>query len=380
MAIKIVKVAVFIGRFQPLTISHQEIIKKAKKEFDELIVIIGSDNATQDLRNPFSTEVRRKMLESAGVKPENILSIRDSYYDFDWWKKVISDVVNQWLKKTMWFGDEYKDVEISLIGHFKDNESFWFDSFHFPKWNFLDIGKLKNNINATDVRDGFFTIIENTTDHISEYAVTWRKMVSPEVYDIMMDWKANTNSKDWDNLNEELQFVKTYRKSWKNTPYPVNFVTVDAIITYEKQILLIKRGKRPGKGLWALPGGFVDVNERLYDACIREVKEETGLDLIKINSIKQKFNDSNFYMHNYKVFDDPKRDERGRFITYVIHFKQKWIKDFMPHDMIMNVKSGDDASEAFWFPIEKLNEISNQFYADHYKIIMNMFGDIQNEI
>jgi len=356
------KIGIFIGRFQPLHFGHIEIIEKAKKEFDELVVIIGSDNSTVSLRNPFSTKMRRKMLESADVKPENILSIRDSYYDFDWWVKTIRSIVWNWRSKKK---IKAKESEISLIGHYKDSGSFWLDAF--PNWKLFDVGKLKNDIHATDVRDGFFTIIENTINHISEYSVTWREMVSPEVYDIMMDWKSFTHLDGWKNLNKELQFVKSYQKSWQNTPYPVIFTTADALVKCNNYILLIKRGKRPGKGLYALPGGFVEQNETLLVGALRELYEETN--------IKLKENYLESMLKQVKVFDEPKRDERGRFITHCHYFDCCMTKI----GELPEIKYGDDASEAVWFPIEKLNEISNQFYADHFRIIMNMLGKIKYE-
>jgi len=332
---KTIKIGVFIGRFQSLHLGHQEIIEKAKKDFDELIVIIGSDNTTVSLRNPFSTEIRIKMLESAGVKPHNILAIRDSYYDFEWWKKEIYNLVNK----------RIKDVEIYLIGHYKESDSFWLDAF--PNWKLFDVGKLENDINATDIRNNLFKYNNFFSDNISE-----------DVYKIISQWR-NDNNDIFLDLRDEFAFVEQYKEQWENTPYPVIFTTVDALLRCNEHILLIKRGKRPGKGLYALPGGFIEPNEILLNGALRELYEETNVEL-KEDYLKS-------MLKQIKVFDEPKRDERGRFITHCHYFDCKWSVDGLS-----KIKAGDDASEAMWFPIEKLNEISNQFYADHYKIIMNM--------
>jgi 8-oxo-dGTP diphosphatase len=80
-------------------------------------------------------------------------------------------------------------------------------------------------------------------------------------------------------------------------------LNVDAIITKDTQILLTKRDKEPFKGLWALPGGRVKMNEMLTTATLREVKEEAG---IKIDIIDM-----------FSEYSDLDRDPRGRFVSIV---------------------------------------------------------------
>ena len=80
-------------------------------------------------------------------------------------------------------------------------------------------------------------------------------------------------------------------------------LTVDGIILKDEKILLIKRKNDPFKDMWALPGGFVEYNEKCEDAVVREVSEETGL---KTN-IKKIFG----------VYSDPSRDPRGHTISII---------------------------------------------------------------
>lgn len=81
--------------------------------------------------------------------------------------------------------------------------------------------------------------------------------------------------------------------------YNVRCSTVEIILTNNKnEILLIKRAAMPAQGFWALPGGYVDWNEKLSQTAIREVREETGFDVQEI-----KF---------FGLFDDPLRDKDGR--------------------------------------------------------------------
>jgi len=81
--------------------------------------------------------------------------------------------------------------------------------------------------------------------------------------------------------------------------YPVHpLVGVSALVLKDGKVLLVKRGMEPGKGLWSLPGGLVEVGERLEEAVLRELKEETGVD----GEVKGLFD----------VEEYIERDERGR--------------------------------------------------------------------
>jgi 8-oxo-dGTP diphosphatase len=135
--------------------------------------------------------------------------------------------------------------------------------------------------------------------------------------------------------------------------YPRAALTVDSIVfTRDKGetfILLIQRGNEPFKGKWALPGGFVDMDETLEEACIRELFEETGL---KVASMKQ-----------FKAFDAINRDPRHRTISVVFsaQLEQK-----------TKVAGGDDAAFADWFPVSSLPELA----FDHLQILTEFFAEI----
>jgi len=112
-------------------------------------------------------------------------------------------------------------------------------------------------------------------------------------------------------------------------------VTVDALVFAgtkpDLHALLIQRGNEPFKGQWALPGGFVDMDETLYDAVVRELNEETGLDIVDLKQLH--------------TFGNPGRDPRGRNITTV----------FITHiPAPVEPKAGDDAAKAQWFSVAEL--------------------------
>ena len=128
--------------------------------------------------------------------------------------------------------------------------------------------------------------------------------------------------------------------------YPRLALTVDAlvcsVIKNKNYILLIERGIDPFKGMWALPGGFVNMDETLQEACIRELQEETG---ITVKEMKQ-----------FKTFDAINRDPRHRTIS-VVHYT------FI--DELLEVKGGDDANKAQWFLLDELPALA----FDHQEVI-----------
>ena len=111
-------------------------------------------------------------------------------------------------------------------------------------------------------------------------------------------------------------------------------ITVDGAILKENNVLLIKRKNDPFKGKWALPGGFVEYGEKVEDAVIREVYEETGLKT-KIKKI-------------VGIYSDPNRDPRGHIITIV------YLLEILDGEL----KGNDDAVEAKFFNFQELPELS----------------------
>lgn len=118
--------------------------------------------------------------------------------------------------------------------------------------------------------------------------------------------------------------------------YPRPAVTTDTILISNKNtVLLIERGHEPYKGKWALPGGFIDMDEPLEKACQRELEEETGL---HVAELKQ-----------FKAFGAVGRDPRHRTISVVFYA-------FLENEPLP--KAGDDAVKAKWFPIDELPELA----------------------
>ncbi len=160
-------------------------------------------------------------------------------------------------------------------------------------------------------------------------------------------------------LAAEHAYVESYRASWAKAPYPPILATVDAAIVHippggEAHLLLVQRGGIPGKGQWALPGGFVEPDEWLTAAAFRELREETGLTLSDA--------EAQTCLRGSAVFDDPQRSSRGRIITHAFHFVVEG-RD------LPAVEGQDDAVAARWVPLRDLAAMRGTFFEDHWHII-----------
>jgi 8-oxo-dGTP diphosphatase len=132
--------------------------------------------------------------------------------------------------------------------------------------------------------------------------------------------------------------------------YPRPAVTVDAIlISPERKVLLIERGREPYLGKWALPGGFINMDEELETACRRELEEETG---IRMGELKQ-----------FKAFGAVHRDPRHRTISVLFYA-------FTDDELLAS--AGDDAANAQWFPVNDLPDLA----FDHLQILEEFKAEI----
>lgn len=130
-------------------------------------------------------------------------------------------------------------------------------------------------------------------------------------------------------------------------PYPHPAVSTDIVIftiqDEQLKVLLIRRLSEPFKDGWALPGGFVEIDEDLEQAALRELQEETGI--------------TGVYLEQLYTFGQPDRDPRERVITISYY-------SLVPIDRL-TVGAASDARELGWFDIAELPELA----FDHQQII-----------
>lgn len=329
---------VFIGRFQPFHNGHKAVIDAALEKADNVIILIGSANLPRSTRNSFTVEERSNMILGAYSPADaariHCVGLDDALYNDNRWLKYVQEGVKSVT------GD--LTAHIGLIGHSKDSSSYYLSLF--PNWQSVSVPNFAG-LSATPIREGYLLGATPTSERV------------PASTQAVMAAFAKTDA--YQNLQAEAWFIDKYQRQWQAAPYPPTFVTVDAVVVQSGHILLIERRSLPGKGLWALPGGFVDGKETLLGACIRELREETRLkvpDPVLRGS-----------RHSQHTFDDPYRSARGRTITQAFYFILKNDPAGLP-----KVKGGDDAKAAFWLPLADL--AADKLFEDHYAIICKMVG------
>jgi len=343
--------AVFIGRFQPFHFGHKYIIEQALKIAEEVIVIVGSSFAAPSVRNPFSFDVRKAMIKAEFPDDRiKVVGLMDYPYNDTKWIKNVKSLVEE--NRSM---SSFPQSTV-LVGYGKDETSYYLKMF--PSWDSFDPGEAKlvpgKMINATDIRNRFYA---HKTHFVQEDFIPSkaRNVLNSRYWSINEDGFDVSCSDVWQTILDEYDFSVKYEADFGVNIFgkkPIH-MTVDALVTQADKILLIRRGKLPGKNLWALPGGFLEPDETLMTGIIRELREETKLKVpepVLLGSIK-----------NSKTFDSVRRSIRGRVITHATHFK---LNDDKP---LPKVKGSDDAWHAEWVDIEKVDP--EKMFEDHYGII-----------
>ena len=346
---------IFIGRFQPAHNAHIEIINRALKLSNKVIIMVGSSFQPRTSKNPFTAEEREELIRCAFPvtdQPNLIFRyVSDKLYNDQQWALDIQSHVQDVL------GDyETTTLTVGIIGHKKDNSTFYLDMF--PQWELVEFPNVED-LHATSIRDYYFN--EKWNDEKSPedvFTEMCKEYLNKNIFDFMVDFRK---SDVYEYLSGEYSFYENYKSAWENAPYAPTFVTVDGIVIQSGHLLLVRRRAFPGKGLWALPGGFLNQSESVKDGVIRELREETRLK-VPTAVLKGSIKDS-------KVFDHPSRSLRGRTVTHA-HLIELNPGPLPP------VKGGDDADKARWFPLEEVFTMESQLFEDHFSIINYFVGRV----
>ena len=129
-------------------------------------------------------------------------------------------------------------------------------------------------------------------------------------------------------MTESIESSKAYLNQPK--------LAVGAVVFKDQNVLLVKRGKAPAKGVWAIPGGRVELGETLKQAAEREVLEETG--------IRIKAGDP---IYSFEIIDHDENRE-VRFHYYIVDLDAEYLDG--------EVTPGDDADDAAWVSVDDLNK------------------------
>lgn len=309
-----------MGRFNPLHMGHRDLIRRAKAKCTELYILVGSANSPRTIKNPFTYIERRdeilRFLKHEDIKNVTVLPLNDYKYSDSQW---LSDVTSL-IETTSNLG------HVTIFGYKKEGNHYldW-----FPQYSYEEIDAV-HDVSATMIRENWYR--------------TRPKMVADEVME------------DWNYFQKE-------KETFANYPYPetLGFMCGDVILECSGHILLIQRARAPGRGTWALPGGFKNRNETLGDAGIRELLEETNVRIpekVLRGSIVSK-----------QLFDSPSRGMGIPRVTLATHVRV----NLNPDGTLPKANGADDAMDCEWFPTATImNELD--LFDDHQGIISIMCG------
>ncbi len=338
-------VAVYIGRFQVFHHAQLALLRRALQAAPQCVVVMGSALQARSPRNPFTWEERAQMIRLALPEADRarlkFLPVRD-YYDQARWVTAVREGVGQL------FPGQHSVV---LVGHLKDATSTYLRDF--PGWALDDAGS-QGDIHASSLRDAYFGAAQDGSLDAALSA-----LVSQAPGSTLQFLRAWSHLPAYSQLAHEWESLRREKALWAGSPYPPVFVTVDAVIQCGQQVLLIERGRSPGKGLYAVPGGFIEPRETAWQSALRELDEETGLRLLDTD-IQAAFK-------AVQVFDHPDRSQRGRVITHAHWFD---LGSRRPPE----VRAGDDAAAVRWVPIAELAAMEDQFHDDHFHMLDFFFG------
>jgi bifunctional NMN adenylyltransferase/nudix hydrolase len=304
-----------------------------------LVIIVGSARQPRTYKNPFNFDERRSMIFEATRGLDMRVAIEantDSIYNDAQWAVRVQSIVGKYTSNK---------CRVGVIGHKKDESSYYLSMF--PQWAYEDVEEIEP-LSAVNIRDLYFKQDANMN--------FIRAVVPQTTFDFLLQFR---NTAEYEQIIREREFVENYKKQYASLPYPPIFSTADAVVIQSGHVLMIKRRAEPGRGLWALPGGYVNAHsdKSVEDAAIRELREET---LIKVPApvLRGSIIDS-------RVFDAVDRSPRGRIITHCF-------KIVLPDGELPRVKGGDDAEKARWVPIAEVK--SEECFEDHYDMIMWAIG------
>lgn len=340
---------VYIGRFQPPHLAHIQIIKQALKQAENVIILAGSANQPRTIKNPFTWQERKEMIIAS--LPEHLSShvivrpLHDIMYNDQLWARQVQGIIEQ-LTSAIAMGTPGDDPKIGIMGHSKDETSYYLKMF--PQWELIDVDNIED-MHATDIRNALFT-----ADSEDDFELMIGRNLPVGIHDWLRTFMLKP---EYEQLVREYEFIKKYKEAWNSAPYAPTFVTVDSVVIQAGHVLLVRRRAEPGKGTYAMPGGFVGHDERIIDATIRELREETKLKVpapVLRGSIKKQ-----------KVYDKPDRSLRGRTITHASLIE-------LSPGPLPKVKGSDDADKAVWVPLSTFARMEDQMFEDHWHIINDL--------
>lgn len=358
--------AVYIGRFQPVHNGHLALLQHALHCARQVVVVIGSAGQSRSPKNPFTWQEREAMLRATLSANDNarlhIVAVRDYYNETRWVRAVKEgvDALLHTLKATNASdtpaaapAPDSAPSSVALVGHFKDASSYYLRAF--APWTLLDLPR-QGDIDATAVRAAYWGAhADGSALALSTALQSALAPMTPLLPASTIEFlQGFAQEPAYTAMQAEWRMVQGYRAAWANAPYPPVFVTVDALLRCNDHVLLIRRAHSPGKGLLALPGGFIEQRETLWQSCLRELTEETHCDTpaeVLAHALQ-----------STAVFDHPDRSQRGRTITHAFYID-------LGASRLPDVQADDDAQAVLWVPLNQILSRESELFEDHFHIL-----------
>jgi len=327
------RVGVYIGRFQPFHNGHAHVIEEMIADGnDKLIILVGSSHQSRSPKNPWNFKERQKIIQDhiaiylkSGTEFV-VQGIRDFIHDSDWEVEVQRIVKNH---------TEEKD-HITIYNSSKDTAYAYEEKF--AGWEGKVLHSNYPNINSTEIREKYYNHGLKWIEKLSEY-------LPESTFDFL---REEVKTDLYLKLKDEYDHLENYKKQWSGLKHPVTFVTVDCVIlNHHNKVALVRRKEMPGRGYYALPGGFVKPTETLVQAAVRCAKDKAGIIL-----------DKNLVYHSV-VFDQPDRSLRGRTITHTFLFK-------------LGINYTPLSNTPNWINVNQLFMYEEEIFEDHKLIIESL--------
>jgi len=341
--------AVVIGRFPLCTNAHTALIERALEEASRTVIIVRSAFHPRIPRDPFTWEERAEMILAslpANLRQRHLgfIPARDYSDPARWAAQVrrmpgVADLGDA--KRVRLYVEKSPAWQCPPLGDWQDVEGIDADEHEGSRLLAMILQAASSPRARTAIEEGLSVVAR-------EFA--------PAVLQRLQAW---TSAPEFGDLVEEQQALDAARAEWRGAPYEPIFSTVDCVVHCAGHVLLVQRKHRPGKGLWALPGGFLEPRESLRTGAIRELLEETALALSA--------DELEGALHDARVFDQPDRSQRGRSITHA-HFFDLGERELPP------VLGSDDAAEARWIPTDELASLEERLFEDHFQILDDFLG------
>lgn len=356
---------VFIGRFSPFHVGHAAVLRRALQTSKAVVVLVGSSGLARTTKNPFTFEERQRMIYSWAVQVAGEMShspsliikpIYDYMYNDAAWIRGVQDAVDE--TKNQLVDVVGINPSVYLTGANRDESTWYLRAFgDFFKEDVISQADsdIPFDLSATKIRNVLFS----WRDPIAGFALTAAWM--PETTISFLSHFVTTEQ--YALLVKEYEYLVNYAKKYEGLEYPVSIQCVDTCVVQSGHVLVVVRDNFPGKGLWALPGGHLEVDrrERLQDAAIRELQEETNIGVSTAQlygSVKSK-----------ECFDHPDRSLKARVITmcYLLELDHtKTLPKTKPQR--------GEVKKVMWLPIAEGLRRRDMWFDDHHSMFETMYG------